>query len=266
MKEYEYINEYSQHIDIKLKQQNNQYKNNNYNINYNNEIYYNNDHNNNSIISSSTIPTSKSIDQIENIINNENNDDNINNIILYDDILRVIKKMYKPCFSVWFVFSVTLGIFPSLIVHLQSQYKCINQNDRFQNDLFIPFLFLLINLFDFLGRIFAGISTTILTYKNIWIASFLRIFFFPLFMTCNVENSILPILFLSDYYPILFTILLAFSNGYIASLSMMYGPSLVKKKDSTLAGTIMLVFLTLGLLTGSLLSSLTVTIVTGFVK
>lgn len=52
-----------------------------------------------------------------------------------------------------------------------------------------------------------------------------RLVFIPLFMLCNVHpRAHLPVVFYHDCFFILFMILFAFSNGYLASLCMCYGP------------------------------------------
>jgi len=47
------------------------------------------------------------------------------------------------------------------------------------------------------------------------------------------------VLFTSDAWPIIFMMLFAFSNGYVASLLMMYGPSQVEPENAEPAGTMM---------------------------
>jgi len=56
--------------------------------------------------------------------------------------------------------------------------------------------------------------------------SLLRLVFLPIFLLSNiiVPNQRLPVVFQTDVVPIVAESLLGFSNGYIATLSMMYGP------------------------------------------
>ena len=63
-----------------------------------------------------------------------------------------------------------------------------------------------------------------------------------------------PTLFKSDFFPILFMVLFACSNGYISSCIMMRGPGLVPKEYQELAGTLMVFALTCGLGAGSVTS------------
>lgn len=53
----------------------------------------------------------------------------------------------------------------------------------------------------------------------------LRLVFIPLFMLCNVQpRYYLPVLFAHDAWYIIFMIFFSFSNGYLASLCMCFGP------------------------------------------
>lgn len=52
-----------------------------------------------------------------------------------------------------------------------------------------------------------------------------RLAFVPLFMLCNVQPRLhMPVFFHHDGFFIVFMIVFAFSNGYLASLCMCYGP------------------------------------------
>ena len=60
--------------------------------------------------------------------------------------------------------------------------------------------------------------------------------------------------FHEDYWPLLFMALMSISNGWVASMEMMAGPSLVPDGLQSRAGTIMAFFLVLGLVLGSIVS------------
>eukprot|EP01038_Epipyxis_sp_PR26KG_P014708 gene14708-19768_t len=181
----------------------------------------------------------------------------------YEKIWNVYKYIWVPSLSVWYTFTVTIGIFPSLIVLIESIDKCKNNEtkNRFSNDLFVPIMFLLFNLFDFVGRVAGGIPycTVLFNNSNIWMLSVARTVFFPLFLLCNVSNSQLPKVFNSDAFPIIFMILFAFSNGFVATCSMILGAiTITDARDSALAGTIMIFSLTVGLFFGACFSFLLV--------
>lgn len=178
------------------------------------------------------------------------------------EIYRIFDIIKVPAFSVWMCFFVTIGLFPSITVLIESEKKCDSDN-RFFNDLWIPFMFVVFNLFDLVGRLAAGSIPALFTSKNIWIPVCLRLLFFPLFLLCNVSGSQLTTVFVSDAWPILFMVLFALSNGYLASLAMMLGPQLVKPSDMQLTGTIMIFFLTIGLFGGAGMSFVSLVISNG---
>lgn len=170
--------------------------------------------------------------------------------ISFETIARVFDEVKVPALSVIFVFTVTIGMFPSIVVLIESTQKC-RSSERFFNDLWTPFFFLLFNVFDLCGRMSAGIIKPLFTPKNIWMASLSRAVFIPLLLLCKLSSSRLATVFTNDAWPIGIMILFSVTNGYIASLCMMFGPSMVSPKDSMLAGTIMVFCLTFGLLCGA---------------
>ena len=100
-------------------------------------------------------------------------------------------------------------------------------------------------------RTFAGSSYQFITPSNLWLWSLSRLIFFPLFLLCHVEGTVLPIIFASDWWPTLFMILFALSNGYISSLSMMWGPTQAPPAYAEIAGSAMVLVMTVGLSAGS---------------
>lgn len=172
--------------------------------------------------------------------------------ISFPTILRVGRSVGRPAFAAMFCFVVTLAVFPALTVFLRSEHQC-EYSGRIFNDLYVPLYFLLYNSGDFCGRVIAG-WYQIFNGSNIIYPALARIVFIPLFLLCNNDGSQLPVVFESDGWPITFMLLMAFSNGYVASSAMMIGPSLVDNRDKNLAGTIMIFCLTLGLMLGSVLS------------
>jgi hypothetical protein len=171
----------------------------------------------------------------------------------FPTILRVGRAVLQPALAAMFTFTVTLSVFPALTVFLQSQSRCKESSPRLLNDLYVPLFFLLYNAGDFTGRVLAG-WVQALGPRSILPAALARAAFVPLFLLCNNANSQLPVVFASDAWPISFMVLMAVSNGYVASSAMMLGPSLVDSRDKNLAGTVMIFTLTLGLMIGSVLS------------
>jgi solute carrier family 29 (equilibrative nucleoside transporter), member 1/2/3 len=129
-----------------------------------------------------------------------------------DEIMRIFSVVKIPAFSVWMCFAVTIGLFPSITVLIESEKNC-DSNNRFFNDLWVPFMFVVFNFFDLIGRLSAGSIPHLFTADNIWIPVVLRLVFFPLFLLCNVSGSQLTTVFTSDAWPIIFMAFFAASNG-----------------------------------------------------
>eukprot|EP00064_Thunnus_orientalis_P021472 superscaffoldBa00006524_g21637 len=166
-----------------------------------------------------------------------------------------VNDVWLLALSVCFTFTITIGTFPAITADTKSTIA-----DRGSWDLyFIPVsCFLLFNLCDWGGRS--------LTAVRMWpgkdslllpLAIAARIVFVPLFMLCNVQPRLhLPVFFHHDAWFIVFMVLFAFSNGYLASLCMCYGPKKVLPHEAETAGAIMAFFLSLGLALGAALSFL----------
>uniref|UniRef100_A0A674C3W7 Solute carrier family 29 member 1 (Augustine blood group) n=1 Tax=Salmo trutta TaxID=8032 RepID=A0A674C3W7_SALTR len=124
---------------------------------------------------------------------------------------------------------------------------------------FIPVCcFLLFNLSDWVGRSLTAVCMWPgEDSKLVPILLVARVIFVPLFMLCNVQPRYnLPIFFEHDAWFIVFMIVFAFSNGYLASLCMCFGPKKVAVHEAETAGAIMAFFLSLGLALGASLSFL----------
>ena len=66
-----------------------------------------------------------------------------------------------------------------------------------------------------------------------WVVTFARALFIPLFMLCNVQpRKSLAVFFYHDAIPMVLSSLCGISNGYISTLCMMYGPRLVSMNVS----------------------------------
>ncbi|XP_005465577.1 equilibrative nucleoside transporter 1 isoform X1 [Oreochromis niloticus] len=170
-------------------------------------------------------------------------------------MLKIFKKIWILALSVCFTFTVTIGTFPAVTADTKSTLSDGGSWDQY----FIPVsCFLLFNLFDWGGRSLTAILMWPGKDSVILPASIgCRLVFIPLFMLCNVHpRAYLPVVFHHDCFFILFMILFAFSNGYLASLCMCYGPKNVLPHEAETAGAIMAFFLSLGLALGAALSFL----------
>ncbi|KAM6368030.1 LOW QUALITY PROTEIN: equilibrative nucleoside transporter 1 [Alca torda] len=170
-------------------------------------------------------------------------------------VVAIFKKLWVMALSVCFVFTVTIGVFPSVTAKVST---VLGEGNRW-GLYFIPVsCFLLFNVFDWTGRSLTALFT--------WpgkdscllpVMVALRVIFIPLFMLCNVQpRYYLPVVFSHDAWYIIFMIFFSISNGYLASLCMCFGPKKVLAHEAETAGAIMAFFLSLGLALGAAVSFL----------
>ncbi|XP_041644872.1 equilibrative nucleoside transporter 1-like [Cheilinus undulatus] len=168
-------------------------------------------------------------------------------------VFNIFKQIWVMALSVCFIFTVTIGTFPAVTVEVKSTVA----NGGAWETYFIPVsCFLLFNVMDWAGRsltavcMWPGKDSILLP---VFVA--LRVVFVPLFMLCNVQpRNYLPVLFSHDAWYIIFMIFFSFSNGYLASLCMCFGPKKVSQHEAETAGAIMAFFLSLGLALGAAMS------------
>ncbi|TRY88460.1 hypothetical protein DNTS_018885, partial [Danionella cerebrum] len=165
-------------------------------------------------------------------------------------ILSIFKKIWVMALSVCFAFTITIGTFPAVTVDVKSTIT---------EKYFIPVsCFLFFNVFDWAGRSLTAVCMWPGQDSKLLPALLVgRVLFVPLFMLCNVQPRYnLPVYFAHDGWFITFMILFAFSNGYLASLCMCFGPKKVDPNEAETAGAIMAFFLSFGLALGASLSFL----------
>uniref|UniRef100_A0A8C0YGK7 Solute carrier family 29 member 1a n=1 Tax=Cyprinus carpio carpio TaxID=630221 RepID=A0A8C0YGK7_CYPCA len=130
--------------------------------------------------------------------------------------------------SVCFVFTVTIGIFPAVTVEVKTT---VAEKGNGWDTYFIPVsCFLLFNVMDWVGRSLTAVCMWP-GKDSVWLPVLVtaRLVFVPLFMLCNVQpRHNLPVVFAHDAWYIIFMILFSFSNGYLASLCMCFGPKYVQ--------------------------------------
>ncbi|XP_042358201.1 equilibrative nucleoside transporter 1-like [Plectropomus leopardus] len=165
-------------------------------------------------------------------------------------VFNIFKQIWVIALSVCFIFTVTIGTFPAVTVEVKSMVA----NGGAWETYFIPVsCFLLFNLMDWAGRSLTAVCMWP-GKDSMWLPVLvgMRIIFVPLFMLCNVQpRRYLPVLFAHDAWYIIFMIFFSFSNGYLASLCMCFGPKKVSQHEAETAGAIMAFFLSLGLALGA---------------
>ncbi|XP_014663897.1 PREDICTED: equilibrative nucleoside transporter 1-like isoform X2 [Priapulus caudatus] len=167
--------------------------------------------------------------------------------------IAIFKKVKMEALSVWMVFFVTLSLFPPLTSNVQSVNK--DSGTRWTNQFFIPvYCFLMFNVGDLIGRVVAAfIQWPRRGSYLLPLLCILRVGFIPLFLLCNIQpRGTIPVIFNTDIYPVVFMLLFATTNGYLASLCMMYGPQNVYPSDADTAGAICSAMMSFGLFAGSI--------------
>ncbi|KAM5262895.1 equilibrative nucleoside transporter 1 [Ctenodactylus gundi] len=170
-------------------------------------------------------------------------------------IKAILKNISVLALSVCFIFTVTIGLFPAVTTQVKSSIA----GDSGWEKYFIPVsCFLVFNVFDCLGRSLTAVFMWP-GKDSRWLPGLVaaRLVFVPLLLLCNVKpRHHLTVVFEHDAWYILFMAAFAFSNGYLASLCMCFGPKKVKPAEAETAGAIMAFFLCLGLALGAVFSFL----------
>jgi len=179
----------------------------------------------------------------------------------------VWSRVRLPALSIFFVFFVTLSIFPAYWTTIQSVKQCQVKEDRWTNDLFVIMSIVFYNVADLAGRMCTS-SVNTHTHRfpqKLLFWSVVRFLSFPLFLLCNTGGGggsdgedFLPLmnLFHTDLYSRILMLVFGFTNGFISSLAFTCAPALIPSKEEyqTVASTILNFALGIGLLGGSLFS------------
>ncbi|KAI5959426.1 uncharacterized protein KGF55_005404 [Candida pseudojiufengensis] len=179
------------------------------------------------------------------------------NFVSFSDLWS---KLNLIVMTIFLTFSITLifPVFASIVesVNDESEFKFFNKQ------IFIPFIYLIWNLGDLLGRILCGypkLKMLITNPKVLIIYSVSRIVFIPLFFTCNVKPGVSNPLVNSDLWYILLQLLFGISNGQLCTSSfMIVGKFCDNDDEKEAAGGFTTVFLSFGLMAGSVFSYLLV--------
>ncbi|KAK6456675.1 nucleoside transporter-domain-containing protein [Scheffersomyces xylosifermentans] len=166
--------------------------------------------------------------------------------------------------TIFLTFSITL-IFPVFASNIESTHTD-STNKFFRKEIFIPFIYLIWNLGDLLGRILCGfprLKMLITNPKTLLVYSISRLIFIPLFWTCNIHPysaaNKSSALINSDLWYILLQLLFGISNGQLCtSCFMIVGDYCDNDDEKEAAGGFTTVFLSVGLAVGSVLSYLLV--------
>lgn len=155
-------------------------------------------------------------------------------------IWGVARKVKWPAFGIFIIYTVTLSIFPGFIAE--------NLQSKLLQDWYPILLITVYNVADLVGKSSTAIYVLGSTNKATW-ASLSRLLFYPLFTACLHGPT-----WLKTEIPIVaLTFMLGLTNGYLTSVMMILVPKSVPVPEAELSAIVMVVFLGVGLVSGSLL-------------
>ncbi|CAI5449284.1 unnamed protein product [Caenorhabditis angaria] len=160
--------------------------------------------------------------------------------------LKTFKYCWKQYLSVFFVYFVTLSVFPTILVGFVPNYTV------FPSDIYAGITtFLNFNLFAAVG------STTADFIKFpgpdfLIIPCLIRLLFIPFFMFSNYlpDQRSMFVLYSNEWIFFFGNTIMAFTSGYFSSLGMMYSPRVCPPELSKLAGQISALCLVAGIAAG----------------
>lgn len=166
---------------------------------------------------------------------------------------KIFKQCFPQCFNTFFVFFITLSLFPSV----QSDIQRADPNFIVPPDYYVTVMcFLTFNVTALVGSSIASlvqwVSKRLAIEKRSWniksrkesascnysflqpskkylmIPIVLRILYIPLFLLCNYQprgiTRVLPVYIDNDWVYFIIAVTMGMSSGYFSSLSMMYCP------------------------------------------
>lgn len=169
-------------------------------------------------------------------------------------LLTLFRKLHWPAGAVALCFVVTM-FFPVFTVKVLS-VRAPPRDRLFDPEVFIPLSFFWWNMGDFVGRTFTmGAFNTRIRRRPmaLFVFGVARFAFLPLYMLCNLhgEGAVVS----SDaFYLLLVQLPFGFSNGWLASNTMMAAAENVDEAEREAAGGFMGLCLVVGLAIGSVLS------------
>ncbi|GLT53865.1 hypothetical protein SLA2020_271040 [Shorea laevis] len=152
----------------------------------------------------------------------------------------VAGKIRWPAFGIFLIYLVTLSIFPGFLAE--------NLESKFLGDWYPILLITMYNVADLLGKSL----TAIYLLNSIRLAAWnciARLLFYPLFTACLHGPKWLK----TEIFVVTLTFMLGLSNGYLTSVFMILAPKSVPVSEAEISAIVMVVFLGLGLVAGSVL-------------
>ncbi|CAI2352408.1 unnamed protein product [Caenorhabditis sp. 36 PRJEB53466] len=165
--------------------------------------------------------------------------------------LGTLKHCWLQCVSVFFVYFVTLSVFPTILVGFEPTQDG-KWNSVIPKNLYNGITtFLNFNLFAALGNI----SASFVKFPGprlLIVPALARLLFIPFFMFGNYlpDSRRLPVWYSNEWIFFFGNTIMAFTSGYFSSLGMMYSPRVCPPEYSKLAGQVSALFLVFGIAAG----------------
>lgn len=165
---------------------------------------------------------------------------NLDPFCLKPQIVAVARKVRWPAFGIFIIYIVTLSIFPGFIAE--------NLESKILKDWYPILLITVYNIADLVGKCLTAIYILESIKKATW-ACIARLLFYPLF-TGFLHG---PTWLKTEVPMMVLTFMLGLTNGYLTSSLMILVPKSVPVSEAELSAIVMVVFLGLGLVGGSVL-------------
>lgn len=161
-------------------------------------------------------------------------------VCLRPQIWGVARKIRWPAFGIFVIYIVTLSIFPGFIAE--------DLESKFLRDWYPILLIAVYNIADLVGKSLTAIYILQSIKKATW-GCIGRLVFYLLFTACLHGPT-----WLKTEIPMVFlTFMLGLTNGYLTSVMMIRVPKSVPVSEAEVAAIVMVMFLGLGLVGGSVL-------------
>ncbi|XP_067007523.1 equilibrative nucleoside transporter 1 isoform X1 [Anabrus simplex] len=153
-------------------------------------------------------------------------------------------------FNVFFVFFITLSLFPSVHSDIKRSDKNFIISDHYFTEVTC---FLTFNVCAMLGSLLSA-WVTWPGPKHLVIFVVLRVLFIPFFLACNYvplnRNRLIPVFIENDYVYWAGAVLMGLTSGHFSSLAMMYCPRSVEPQHAATAGMFGAAALVTGIFSG----------------
>lgn len=163
----------------------------------------------------------------------------------------IMKKIWPQALNVFWIFFVTLSLFPGLLFRIQPSWSFLS------NGWIGIILVGIFQIGDFIGRTLPQFlskqvkdkTVVVIPPKYLFIPAFSHSIFFLLIILLIVPMG--HPTFSNNAIAFVIIMFFSISNGFFGTLAMIYGPQNVNEKDTGRVGTIMAVFLNFGIFVGS---------------